>query len=387
MNKVHIFLIFLIVALMIAVLGCGGGSSGSSKETDAASEISLPPIVNLFQYNENADYRFPSHEEYRIWGWSKDGKVAYSYIMNDGGLTMKHVIIFNLVDNSFIYNNQVSDWLTDEAYNHDNDGNAIDDDGQIIDFNAIYKEFHNICIENGIEFVQTEYKRLPVVHNNKTFNIIEDVLRKDVDGLDVVDRYQIVVETEGEIKIIQTAQEGYTYNIFSLGYFISPFENRALLVMGSHIVGGYLYNFFVGFDLDSGFAAMDRAEWSLSENIPEDYGFIFVTESDWEGVTCEIIHPIDESSGVIQECFFPNATLRQAYNVVNKPFMEYLQDDLPEANAEFSHLDGLLNVTYEYKSEKHLYIRYIWDEAGAGFSLEIIEEENGTKSKYTEILP
>ena len=221
---------------------------------NSTNEFSFPPIIDLFQYNDNNPFR----EEYRIWGWSREGKVAHSHIMQHGGVTGKYVEIFNLVDNSRIYSSYVEVWDTDEAYDFDDQGNALDPDGNIIDFDAIYKEFYITCIENGIKFVQSEYRQLPIVHNNRTFNIIEDIIRKDDGGLDLVDRYRIIAEAQGQAKIVQAAEVSSTYDIFSLGYFISPFENRALLVMGEYIMGGYKTEFFVGFDLDSGFSEMNN---------------------------------------------------------------------------------------------------------------------------------
>ena len=142
-------------------------------------------------------------------------------------------------------------------------------------------------------------------------------------------------------------------------------------------------------------------EEQLLENV------FFVTEDDWEGVKCEIIIQMDGGRqrtvsvneyieilasnnsivSTVQECIFPNATLGRVYNIVNKPGLSYLNDELPVSNAEYSYSDGSITVAYEYKSEKHLYIEMLWVHSGGGFTVEIIERENETKSKVSTFAP
>ena len=153
------------------------------------------------------------------------------------------------------------------------------------------------------------------------------------------------------------------------------------------------------------------SDFPVDDTIFEDWlkNSYFVSENDWESMTYNIFIMIDfeEHSrnvslreyfdiseyrfiiSTTQECFFPKTTLSQVYKIVNKPnmAMQYLRDELPTSNTRFTHLDGLQFVTYEFKAKNHLYIEYIWEESGGGFSLEIIEEDNGTKSVFREFLP
>ena len=213
----------------------------------SSQEFSLPSIVDLFQFNN--DYSNPFMEDFRIWGWSRDGRVAHSAAGHDGGIT---TLYFNIVDYFSADSRSVSYWENFDDFNVDDDGNHLDIDGRIIDFNEIYQNFYNVCIENGIEFMQSEYRRLPIAHNNRTHNVIMDLTKQYTDGIDVVESYSVIAESQGE-RFTHTAQEGYAYDVFLLGYFINPFENRVLLAIGKSIFGGYISDFFLGLDLDTGF--------------------------------------------------------------------------------------------------------------------------------------
>ena len=95
----------------------------------------------------------------------------------------------------------------------------------------------------------------------------------------MVDNYRIFVDTDGKRKVVHEANaEEPTFNIFPLGYFISPFENRALLVMGKHILGGYVFTSFVGIDLDSGFTAVVTFTVEEATERTHQGGYIFEDE-------------------------------------------------------------------------------------------------------------
>ncbi|MCL2063420.1 MAG: hypothetical protein FWG98_03475 [Candidatus Cloacimonetes bacterium] len=183
-------------------------------------------------------------------------------------------------------------------------------------------------------------------------------------------------------------------------------KNKVLFLLVVLVITVIGYNYGLSNEI-----VAEISDFLVDDPIFEDWlkNSYFVSENDWEGMTYKISILIDgeehrrnvslreyfdisEFSFIVsttQECFFPKATLAQVYKIVNKPnmAMQYLRDELPPSNARFTHLDGLQFVTYEYKAKNNLYIEYIWEESGGGFSLEIIEEDNGTKSVFRMFVP
>jgi hypothetical protein len=110
-------------------------------------------------------------------------------------------------------------------------------------------------------FIQAEFKKLPIKHNNRIYNVIEEQNKRDDSddyGYDTIESYKIVVDTQGKSKVINedTFSGPTVFDVFSLGYFISPFENRALIVIGRHIrhwEGTNNDYILLGCHLDSGF--------------------------------------------------------------------------------------------------------------------------------------
>ncbi|MCL2765147.1 MAG: hypothetical protein FWD40_07725 [Treponema sp.] len=216
-----------------------------------AENILLPLIVDLFQFDEehehfiSLNYWFSSRNNFRLWGWSRDGKAAYSYadIWDGPGWISTEVYILDLIDNSILWKNSVVDNGEGRRMIY-SEGSGYDEEGPAIDYEAFFQGFRNICINNGIEFIQTEFRKLPVIHNNIVYNVIEEINKKEDShyGYEEIESYRIIVETQGKRKVIN--EDGFSetefiqntiFNVFSLGYFISPFENRALIVIGRHI--------------------------------------------------------------------------------------------------------------------------------------------------------
>jgi hypothetical protein len=233
---------------------------------DTATPISPPAIVDLFKYDEAKTHFisynnwFSSRYDFRIWGWSKDGKVAYSYTeFQDGaGWETKYFYILNFIDDEIIWKYSIDDYEGKQMLYTEGEGSA---EGPPIDYDSLYRRYMNICKDEGIEFIQAEFKKIPIMHNNKVYNVVVDQnKRNDSDdyGYDTVKNYKIVVETQGKSKVINedTFSEPVVFDIFSLGYFISPLENRSLIIVGRHIrhwEGTNNDYIFVGCHLDIGF--------------------------------------------------------------------------------------------------------------------------------------
>ena len=119
-----------------------------------------------------------------------------------------------------------------------------------------------------------------------------------------------------------------------------------------------------------------------AENEPERT--FFVAKSDWEGVECKE-YDVDDGYTSIQECIFPDANMRQVYNVIKKIGMvgAHLKTELPATNLKYASTEdgGFPEIEYQYKSKKHLSVELFY-EGGVDY-IEIMENEGHTQSKIT----
>jgi hypothetical protein len=123
----------------------------------------------------------------------------------------------------------------------------------------------------------------------------------------------------------------------------------------------------------------------------------FVKKSDWEGVECkEYRKHIVESYPPIpmQECIFPNANLRQVYEVIKKLGIEpYLKLELPATDTIYGchrKCSPCDSVAYKHISQKHLLIRLTYEGDDYTFlgsgnnNIDIIEDGNSTRLKMDD---
>jgi hypothetical protein len=189
-----------------------------------------PPFdyIDLLSYTTR-EYTYAGMSRYSkisIWGWSRDGKVAYSqlYQVDNRGGTGEEVIIFDLINDVVIYEHRnYSIWASEEEQH------------------IFYEYFKENCLENNIEFVYSELKYIPLVRNNQQYNISIKDIDKNIERRDnrafssTVKNYQVIVETQGKNKIIHTGNNRNSKDVFVCGYFKSPFEDRALIIIGEAI--------------------------------------------------------------------------------------------------------------------------------------------------------
>jgi hypothetical protein len=193
---------------------------------------SFPPPVDYIQYI-NFEPNF-NHSDLRLWGWSKNSNIAYTINRNldpmDGNIFT--AVIFNTIDNNVVW----QDSLNSNDY-EENEYNAA--------FNNFIKSFISRAGQNRIEFTQeasprgqADFKGLPIRHNNQVVNITVETGRSTDDWDDVygnIGRYRIIAERDGRRKIIhEKTLDRPVMDIVSCGYFINPFDNRALIVAGEY---------------------------------------------------------------------------------------------------------------------------------------------------------
>jgi hypothetical protein len=197
-------------------------------------ELALPPQINLFQYvSQSSPYAFPNA---RIWGWSNNGKVAYSIGQETGGRGGKIVdfVVFDLVSDKAVFE------LKMDSFNHDDVDDYVEDEAlhnlyEVRILNAL--KTHNIIVQT------TEFSQLPIRKNNMVYNsqIINAVHKEDEYGFfeNLVTKYTVEVTADDKKKIIGNFEPlvGMTGNVYVCGYILSPFENRALIVLAEEARG------------------------------------------------------------------------------------------------------------------------------------------------------
>jgi hypothetical protein len=228
------------------------------QEPDTRRKLDLPPKINLFQYAEktpqSALYGFP---DARIWGWSKDGKVAYSIErMIDGRGGQKiDFIIFDLIPDSIVFELLMDSFDHDEIDEYDYTGAAL--------YNIFSDEISNALKAHNIIGQRTEFSPLPIRQNNTEYNIgiIDTEHKKDDSGLgfdEVVSKYTVLATAGAKRKVIANLNpvKALTFRVYICCYFLSPFENRTLVIAAEEAFvfeGTELFYRFIGCHLGVGF--------------------------------------------------------------------------------------------------------------------------------------
>ena len=215
---------------------------------------SFPPPVDYFQYvNFEPNYK---HSDLRLWGWSKNSNIAYTIKKNldpmEGNIFI--AVIFNTIDDVVVWQDSLNsnDYKENEYY---------------AAFNNFIKSFMSRAGQNGIEFTpeaslqgQAGFKGLPIRHNNQVVNITVETGNKTGDwheGYGNIGSYKIIAKKDGRRKIIhEKTLDRPVMDIITCGYFINPFDNRALIVIGEYELAfeGYDVKYvLIGCHLSTGF--------------------------------------------------------------------------------------------------------------------------------------
>ena len=216
-----------------------------------AQEFTIPKPVDLFQHSvsSGAIYEFPIA---RIWGWSAAGKVAYSIEREVEGRGGK-IINFTVFDT-------VSD---DVVVSFGIDTFDIGDDNLTSEYlySLLRDRITNAIRANSIVGGGTDFRPFPIRRNNMEYScsITNIVHSADNYGFfnDNVSKYTVVVTANGKSKVVNTFEsDALTRKIYICGYILSPFENRALIVLAEEnfvFEGTELFYIFGGCHLGTGF--------------------------------------------------------------------------------------------------------------------------------------
>ena len=222
-----------------------------------SQEFSIPEPMDLFKYSvpEGTEYGYSKPYNYiygfpvvRIWGWSKKGKLAYSIersIEGKGGFLIEYAI-FDLSKNKIIWK------IQDDSNNFDD----YDEDDKFTEFSyKIRKQkLLNAFKKYGIVMNKNTFLKLPIQHNNKTYDINLNIKNeKKPEFHDSISEYSIITKNGNKTKTIKREKKVKALSVFLCGYFKSPYENKAVIVTAEEqfvFEGTELFYSLTGFDLN-----------------------------------------------------------------------------------------------------------------------------------------
>jgi hypothetical protein len=178
-----------------------------------------------------------SISDLRFWGWSKNSNVAYT--INKSLEPME----------GYIFTAVIFDTINDTVLCQDSiNFNDVNENEYNAGFNNVVNNFISRAGQNGIEFTQADFKGFPIRHDNQTVNIKVVTFEKTGEWHEVygnIGGYGIIVESNvrGAKPVYKKTLDKPVKDVIPCGYFISPFEDRALIVIGEYALD------FEGYDV------------------------------------------------------------------------------------------------------------------------------------------
>jgi hypothetical protein len=222
MKKVFLY------SLVFATLAFGNPDVSSGE----MHKLAFPPKINVFRYSKSVSeqhlYGFPN---VRIWGWSNNGKVAYSIergVEGRGGQIINFVIL-DLVTDKTVFQQK----MDSEEHNEATD-EAL--------YNLFASAISNALKTHDIIGQKTEFSLFPFKKDNTSYDcrIINTEYKKYEFAFDkVVTKYSVEVTANEKSKIIGNLSpvNTATGHVYVCGYFLSPFQNRALVIVAEEFWG------------------------------------------------------------------------------------------------------------------------------------------------------
>ena len=214
-----------------------------------AQDFVLPPKINFDQNSGIVGFSY----DVRIWGWSRNGKVAYSTEYEWSEIFQNiNFFILDLISDKILFQFHLG--YKDEDYGQVRD-EALYDANRTLILNAL--RTHNIIrhdlIERQTEFLQFPFRRNNVLYDCRLINI---VYVETEYGQNNLSRYAVSVIANEKRKIIGNfTTQPLVDEVYVKGYFLSPFENRIMVAAAE--MSGYQYGprgyRFMGCHLEVGF--------------------------------------------------------------------------------------------------------------------------------------
>ena len=219
-----------------------------------ADDFDLPPGT----YTEIGPRSYWDNPIVRIWGWSKTGNVALSTeLLTQRPSRVINFIIQNLITDEIIFNLDIE--VNEDGYKSNGiiDGKNKTLELNITEMNVLPDLYEPVMPDiikamknNGILEHQTVFLKFPFVINNFNYSAYTKVKEENDSAGNV--KFDIIVKRNGKEKIIKTASNFFREDQV-IGYYKSPFENRALIVSGAAMSSHVVTWRFSGCHLNLGF--------------------------------------------------------------------------------------------------------------------------------------
>ncbi|MBU0935977.1 MAG: hypothetical protein KKI09_06960 [Spirochaetes bacterium] len=262
---------YLYKALLILMV-CLHAVSPAQAQLMQVSELPWP--VELQQYMVSEDIPDWGYPEFRMFGWSPDGKVAWSEVraIDGRGGTQYHFVIFDAVadtvvweemDDSFDWMEDLmadSDWMEGVSAASESMEESTVDSGWSTAWSHVGDRFETAMAQFGVALNQgVDLLSFPLALNGDDFSA-ELVLVPETEAdrfMDEVKSYQVLATSRKKgKKILAISSEVTALRIWISGCFLSPFEDRMLVVVSREqyiFEGSEVFYHFAGCNLKVGF--------------------------------------------------------------------------------------------------------------------------------------
>lgn len=205
-----------------------------------ADTFTIPPATRI----EIGDPNMWDNPDVRIWGWSRDGKVAVSteVFFPMPGISVRYVIL-NLVNDRTLFEIKEDVCESDDGCRHETAEEL---------YRARRNEIMSAMSEHGIIEHHTPFAQFPFVAGDHTYTARVTTGAAVMVNDEEETRYSVIVSRNGRDKIIKRGSDWLT-NHEVQGYYKSPFEERILVVIGSQRASHGVLWFFNGCHLTTGF--------------------------------------------------------------------------------------------------------------------------------------
>ena len=191
----------------------------------SAQKLNFPSKINFFQYSKSDSGHLYEIPNVRVWGWSKNGKVAYSIerkVEGRGGQEIDFIILDLITDNP------VFELKMDSFDNNDVEDEAL--------YNMYRAAISNALKTNNIINQKTVFLPFPFTRNKTRYDsqiINTEYIKSDFAFSFVVSEYTVLVTANDKRKITGNFApvNSLTGYVYICGYIVSPYENRALVVV------------------------------------------------------------------------------------------------------------------------------------------------------------
>lgn len=187
----------------------------------------LPEPMDLFQFSSapSRAYGFPV---FRLWGWSKDGKIAYSMeraIEGRGGAQIEYI---------------VQDMVSDEVlWNYPDDSDSWDSYDESVDGSYAEYSYKHAADDleaalEGYEIIRStpEYRNFPIKASGRSYSVSVKVEKERKPSLeDAIASYSVqIARDDGKSKTVTKSSEVKAVAVYVCGFFASPYQARVAII-------------------------------------------------------------------------------------------------------------------------------------------------------------